>query len=472
MARLSDLPIGAKIKDINTKYNGKPVIWQIADKNHSGYPSNTVTLISDKILSIKAFDAMESRNSESNRRNYGNNNYKNSNLLQWLNSGSSNWYSTQHGADAPPNSSNTTYNPYESEPGFLYNFSSDFKNAMVSTALKTARPSTDGGGSETVTSKIFLASTTEVGLANENGIAEGTKFPIFDGDESRKAYPTAEAVSKSNYTTSSLNASSPWYYWLRTPYASNSCRVRGVGSDGSLGDSTDRSYGVSGVRPLCNLKSEILVSNSTDSDGAYTIEWNQPPIIETTTSANMGLKDKEFEFTYKVSDADDPNLTVNEYFDGSSTKQFTATSGSTYTFSLSRLAYQKLLNGNHTIKIVAKDNKGGVAEKVFNFSKNETKILFELQNPLQADAMVTKALINLVGTIPEKAILKIEACNNGNDANPTWEDVTDKVVENKKIFLSNKQKTASNWGFNIRVSVERKGAIGECYISSIGGNFE
>lgn len=252
---LKDFPIGTKVVDLNTKYNDKPIVWIIADKNHSGYPSNTVTLISDKILSIKAFDGKESRNSSSNRERYGNNYYKNSNLLQWLNSGSSNWYNAQHGADAPPSSGNVwdNYNAYDSEPGFLYNFSSDFKKAMVSTSLKTARSSTDGSGSETVTSKIFLASTTEVGLDNENGIAEGTRFPIFDGNDSRKAYPTSEAVSKSNYTSSSLNASSLWRCWLRTPHASSSYNVRIVRIDGSLSNGTACNGNI-GVRPLCNLK--------------------------------------------------------------------------------------------------------------------------------------------------------------------------------------------------------------------------
>ena len=206
--KLSNLPVGAKVKDNLSKYNGKPIIWKIADKNHSGYPSNSVTLISDKIISIKSFDGKESRNSNSDRQSYGNNYYKHSNLLQWLNSDKNSWYTAQHGADAPPTSGNTTYNPYDSEPGFLYNFSKNFKESMLETSLKTVRHSLDGGGSENVVSKMFLASSTEVGLANENGIAEGSKFPIFDGDSSRKAYPTAEAVSKSNYTSSSFNTSS------------------------------------------------------------------------------------------------------------------------------------------------------------------------------------------------------------------------------------------------------------------------
>lgn len=412
MTRLRDLPIGTKIKDTNTKYNGHTLVWIIADKNHQGYPANTVTLVSEKVVGTGEFNCDM--------------NYKTSKLRTLINS----------------------------DTGFMKDFSSDFKNAIVYTSVGfKGRTSSD---IDTVVDKIFLASSAEVGISNYADNI-GNKLALFTDDHSR----IAKGFNNEN---------SSW--WLRSGYhyQKTAAVVSPEGSDawGSNYNSTRK-----GIRPFCNMKSDISVLRSTDSDGVYSISWQRPPIIESSTSENMGLKDKEFEFTYRVTDENYwQMLTAEEYLDDIRTKDFVVDPVSTYTFSLSRLAYQKLLNGNHTIKIVADDNEGGVAEKVFNFRKNETKILFELQRPLQADAMVTKALINLVGSIPEKAILKIEACNNGNDANPTWEDVTDKVVENKKIFFSNKQKTASNWGFNIRVSVERNGAIGECYISSIGGNFE
>ncbi len=241
--------------DSNTKYYGQPIVWIIADKNHEGYPANTVTLISEKILCLKAFDATEPNNNNTIRKQSGNNRYKFSNLLQWLNSSTANWYKPQHETDAPPNSSNVNrgVNPYDSEEGFLYNFSSDFKNILASTNFKTVKSSIDGGGSEDVASKIFLASLTEVGLDNENGIAEGAKFPIFDDDESRKAYPTAEAISKNNDTSITLITSNPWKWWLRTPYTTTSHRVRAVRSNGFLGQDSVR-LGNLGVRPLCNVK--------------------------------------------------------------------------------------------------------------------------------------------------------------------------------------------------------------------------
>ena len=282
--RLRDLPVGALVKDEGVKYNGQPIVWKIADKNHSGYPSNSVTLITDKIITLKAFDGAEPKNSNEDRRSGGNSYYRHSNLLQWLNSDKNSWYTAQHGADAPPTSKNTSDNPYDNEPGFLYNFSKKFKEAMMETSLKTVRHSLDGGGSENVVSKMFLASNTEVGLANENGIAEGVKFPIFDSDTSRKAAATEEAKIKSTYKGSHLKVSSTW--WLRTPNASYLRSSRAVSPEGVLTFYTSCGGG-NGVRPLCNIKDDVLVK-SEPVDGVYEITWNQPP----TKPANLKVPDK------------------------------------------------------------------------------------------------------------------------------------------------------------------------------------
>lgn len=248
---ISSLPIGSKIK--YGSYKGAPIIWRIADFNHPGYPNNSVTLISDVILCEKAFDAKEPSNSDSDRQEYGNNRYAHSNLRQWLNKRGSPWYEAQHSADAPPNSSGVASNPYDTEPGFLTEFTDDELSVLLETTLTVAKNKvTDGGGSETVVDKIFLASCTEVGFANENQIAEGVQFPIFTDDASR--------IAQHNGSND--------YWWLRTPLASRSRDVRLVGSGGSRASRSAFS-GSYGVRPLCNLKSDILVSDTVDSDGCY-----------------------------------------------------------------------------------------------------------------------------------------------------------------------------------------------------------
>ena len=274
---LSTLAVGTKVKDTGTTYYGSPIIWQVADKNHSGYPSNSVTLVAANILKIAAFDGKESSNSDSNRRSYGNNRYALSNLRQWLNKSGTSWYVAQHSADAAPSSANVTYNPYDSQSGFLTGFSAQMKAALLDTTLTVAKATVDGGGSESVVDKVFLLSKQEVGLGSENSIAEGSLLALFSSDNSsRLCKPTANAVSNSTYTSSSLSASQNWLWWLRSPYSSDSYYVRVVFTDGSSSSSVAY-YGVGGVRPALNLSSGILVSDTADSDGAYTIVWNQAP---------------------------------------------------------------------------------------------------------------------------------------------------------------------------------------------------
>ena len=168
---LNALAVGALVKDTGTLYNGKPIIWKIADKGHTGYPSGAVTLITVRIISLKCFDAIESGNSDGNRRSYGNNRWTLSNLRQWLNSQATagKWYSAQHGADAPPTNANvwSNYNEYDAEAGFLAGFSANFIAALLTTTHTVGKATVDGGGTESCADKIFLATCTEVGLSGD-----------------------------------------------------------------------------------------------------------------------------------------------------------------------------------------------------------------------------------------------------------------------------------------------------------------
>ena len=362
------------------------------------------------------------------------------------------------------------------------------------------------------------------------------------------------------------------WWWTATPYSGlydyNSL-LRYVYADGSS-DSGSAYYGNIGVRPALNLSSGILVSDSPDSDGAYTIIWNRAPskpssitvpssvrggeslsiswgastdedgnlsgyILErqvnggawaqvykginrsytdaitfgwtsiayrvkaydsagaesayqtsatrtvvnnhapviSGTDSNLGTKTAAFAQSYSVTDEDSgQTLTVTEYIDGTQKRSYTATSGQTYSFNITAAEWVKLLNGSHTLKIVAADNYGGSATRTYTFTKNETEIELTLATPLTADDMVTKGIMSVVRQIPAGAKFTVEVCNNGNDASPTWEDVTQNVVSGSKFFLSNTTKTASAWGYNFRIKVKRGTATGDCFITSAGGNFE
>ena len=282
---ISALNVGDKIEvPVLSAYQsrfGAKIVFKVADKNHSGYPSNSVTLITEKIIQLMCFDAIEANNSNSDRKQYGNNRYLHSNLLQWLNSNAAAgaWYSAQHSADAPPTNANvySNYNEYDAWAGFLAMIEPKFVAELLDTTQTVVKNTvTDGGSYETVTSKMFLASTTEVGLANENSIAEGVLLALFSNDASRVAYPTSECVSNSEYTNTSFATSKGWYWWLRTPISSNARSVRGVLTGGTLSNDS-ACYGIGGVRPLCNLSSSILVSDTANSDGNYEIIYNSAP---------------------------------------------------------------------------------------------------------------------------------------------------------------------------------------------------
>ena len=568
---LSSLAVGALVKDTGTLYNGKPIVWKIADKGHTGYPANSVTLITERIISLKCFDAIESGNSDSNRRSYGNNRWIYSNIRRWLNSqaAAGNWYAAQHSADAPPTNANvwSNNNEYDGEAGFLAGFSAGFIAALLNTTHVVGKASVDGGGTETCTDKIFFATCTEVGLSGD--AVCGSKLAIFSDNNSRLAKPTAEAVSKSEYKNSSLNANSPWWWWLIDAYASYSYRVRNVNTDGSL--HAHYAYGGNGgVRPLCNLASSILVSDSPDSDGAYILTWNRAPstppslTVPTTIRAgqettvtwgastdadgnlsgyilerqhdggawtqlykgisktytdqitagwesvayrvkaydsagaesaystsptrtvinnmpptisgengSLGEKTGAFSQSYTVTDPDEgQTLTVTEKIDAAEKRTFSATSGQSYSFSVTAAEWKKLANGSHSLTIAAADSSGGTAERVYTFTKNETQIELTLAEPLPSDEAVSKAIMSVTREIPSGASFTVEVCNNAFDEAPTWQDVTQAVTSGSKFFLSNTTKTAENWGFNLRIKVNRNGAAGDCYVVSAGGNFE
>ena len=64
--QLSTLPVGAIVKSVNTKYNGAVIRFVVGKK-----ATDRVGLVTERIITLKAFDAKEPSNSNSDRKNYG-----------------------------------------------------------------------------------------------------------------------------------------------------------------------------------------------------------------------------------------------------------------------------------------------------------------------------------------------------------------------------------------------------------------
>lgn len=283
---LSNLAVGAKVKfgkyQVNTE-DAQPIVWTIVAKNHQctpAYPENAITLHATEILDLRCFDAKEPSNNNVDRRNYGNNRYSVSNLDQWLNKDAAGgaWYSAAHSADHSPDTTEGTGNygtQYAARPGFLNGFTDDEKAAILSTTIRVVKPGIDGGSYEDVVRKVFLPSTTEVGLSNENSIAEGAAWGYYTSNTARIGYVTQQCFSNTPSSSKPSSKTTAWYWWLRTPSYSFAYGARSVASDGGLGLSS-ACDGRNGVRPALNLSSSPLVSDSTDVDGCYTFVWTSP----------------------------------------------------------------------------------------------------------------------------------------------------------------------------------------------------
>lgn len=255
---LSNLPIGAKVKF--GKFLNADLIWIIADKNHTGYPANSVTLLAERIIYEMAFDAKESSDG-------GNTHYGYSNLRQWLNSSAAagKWYSSQHTADVSPSSSEVVGGAtYSTWAGFLNGFLENERTAILDTTV------TYKEDSEPLTSidKVFILGSGELGKTQS--IPNQSQLSLLTSDVTTRpaGYTRAYRALKPSYTESTIGA-----YWLRDNSGTSTKNL--FEKDGVI--SVGHPEVAKGVRPLTNVTSSLKVSDTTDSEGCYTFVWNSAP---------------------------------------------------------------------------------------------------------------------------------------------------------------------------------------------------
>ncbi len=305
---LSNLPIGAKVKFGKHSVNGEtaqPIIWQVVAKNHSGYPSDSVTILAQDIIDLRAVDAIEPYNSNADVRSSGNNDYGLSNIDQWLNKDGASWYAATHSTDqAPDNSYVSNGTGYTTNPGFLSNFTNAEKNAILSTSIKVAKYNYTY---ETLSRKVFLPSVAEVG-ASIGGITDGTLWAHFSTG-SKRAVLTSQCYNNTSSTEKPINITAHWMWWLRSANYGGAKSTYVIDQNGSAisGSAYKGSYG---IRPALNLLSTLSISDTTDSDGCYTFNWNSAPPVPTTLNVPTIYGGKAVAISWsKVADPDGHSVT-------------------------------------------------------------------------------------------------------------------------------------------------------------------
>jgi len=298
---ISSLPIKALVRDPGTTHFNAPIVWRVADRNHTGYPNNSCTLLTDKIVRWISFDAKESPYGNASRAQYGNSNYAVSNLRQWLNKAGQPWYIDQHFHDQPPTAANVNggYNPYYDVPGFLTGFSAGFRQALMSTRLRNQYMSIDVDPVPYIEDKVFLISGEEAGITGEYYVGYGSTLAMFAGGNIDRyvGYPTPQAVANSD-VQGGMDPLSSVNWWLRAigpepgldlAYILGASIVMTAPRAGQVHyrDGAFNAYGSAGLRPACNIPIDTLVSDEPDAYGVYTLLWEAPP---PTTAATVDFQ--------------------------------------------------------------------------------------------------------------------------------------------------------------------------------------
>ena len=323
----------------------------------------------------------------------------------------------------------------------------DIRGVIGTTKIKY----TPGNGNTTVGTlerAIFLLSVTELGRSASYANTEGTALSI--ASSLQIAYLNGSAVVQ----------------WTRSPGTNGTNGAYYLRTDGYVGNvSCNLTYG---SRPAFTLPSTLSVSD----DGSVSV--NTAPTISGSyaTGTNLGTKTAGFNLTYTVADADGDTVTVKEYLDNVLQRTYTATLGATNTFQCVTAAnFQTVLNGAHTLKVVANDGKADSAAYTITFTKKVTKATITLASTLPADDTIQVMVMTLTSSIPADANLEVLVTNNANDSSPVWEDATADIKNGVNHVFTNKT-AANGFAFNFKLTVERGASDTGGYISNIGGAFE
>lgn len=236
--RIADVEVGDKI--LFGAWGTTVQSWTVCDTQDK--ESGFVTVCLDNPAGgNRYFDAPETNNPVSNRASQGNNRWAYSNIRQWLNSdgAASEWFVAQHDYDVQPS--------YYNNKGWLADFTDYEKGILVPHKSKCILDQADGGGSETVYDKMFLASSYAMGLEIIKPLEDEHMYELFTDNASR-------SISSN--------------FWLRTINGTTSASsVRVVYSSGGLGSHAASNYSIA-ARPFCELPTSAYIVWS-DSDSAY-----------------------------------------------------------------------------------------------------------------------------------------------------------------------------------------------------------
>ena len=228
-----------------------------------------------------------------------------------------------------------------------------------------------------------------------------------------------------------------------------------------------------------SVQYRVAAYDTYDAQSAWTtsetrtVDNNTAPVItcDTPSGSDLGTKSSGFTVNYSVDDADGDDVTVTEKMDSTTKRTFEATLEATNQFQVTGTYFQQLLNGQHTMKMVAQDAGGKSTEYSLTFTKSVTSCSITMTEPMEADDQITIMAMSVTGDIPADADFQVLVTNNAKDSSPVWEDATSEVKSGANYLFEN-QTAANGFAFNFKVIASRGPSGTGGHISSIQGGFQ
>ena len=221
-----------------------------------------------------------------------------------------------------------------------------------------------------------------------------------------------------------------------------------------------------------------------DADGEYsgyttsatrTVVNNNPPVITSSLSGDLGTKSAGFTVPYTVTDEEGGTVTVAEQVGNLVKRTHTPTLGQEQTFHVEDqdgdYFFTQILNGSQTVRITATDEGGLSSTLELSFTKAVHSMSVTLETPLEVEEAITVAIMSVLCGIPADASYQLLATNNAKDAEPVWQDVTADVAAGRNIIFTN-QVQANGPAFNFKLSASRSEGGQGGYVKSLKGAFQ
>nr|DAX73356.1 MAG TPA: Ig-like domain protein [Caudoviricetes sp.] len=210
----------------------------------------------------------------------------------------------------------------------------------------------------------------------------------------------------------------------------------------------------------------------TDSSGAtavrrYTFKRiNTAPVV-TMTNAHYGEQNKPFAINFEAADPDGDEITAKLFIDDVQIKDLGTIKGK-QSITIPKIDFAKIPNGEHKIRVEAKDSYNAVGAGYADFSKNLTYAWYRLKKELSEQP--SAVIVNPLSEVAPGAKMTIKVCSNVMDAQPTWETVPEELYGQKYNFR-NKSKTAAKWGVGVEIRIDKEKATEESYLYGFVGAY-